>query len=177
MAIRYGERDMDPDSLIARLEQQGEALARTFVDVPPDELRWKPADDRWSMLEVLGHLCDEETGDFRVRIRMTLEGAGEWPSIDPEGWVRERGHANGDPAALLETFTRERAASVAWLRSLGEVDWSASYEHPQLGTLAAGDLLAAWVAHDLLHLKQVLGLRVERLRVDAVPFSIRYAAP
>jgi len=37
----------------------------------------------------VNHLVDEEEGDFRLRLRSTLEDpARDWPPIDPEGWAR-----------------------------------------------------------------------------------------
>ena len=129
------------------------------------------------MLDVLGHLCDEERDDFRARIRLTLEGAATWPKIDPEARARERDDRDLDPGLAVDAFDRERAESIAWLTELGDVDWSRAHEHPQLGRLAAGDLLAAWAAHDMLHLQQLARLRVDWIQRSAEPYSIRYAAP
>lgn len=168
---------MDADGLTARLEAQGAELVALFRAVPQEEIRRRPAEGRWSSLEVLGHLHDEETGDFRVRIERTLAGADEWPPIDPDGWVVERDHQSKEPFELLESFERERAISVSWLRSLKDPDWSRSFEHGTLGPLSAGDLLASWVAHDLMHMAQVQRIRVEALRAACGPYSIGYAAP
>src|SRR4029077_11108769 len=35
--------------------------------------RWKFAPEKWNILEVLGHLHDEEREDFRARVKHTLE--------------------------------------------------------------------------------------------------------
>ena len=46
---------------------------------------WKPAEDEWSILEVVNHLAEEETDDFRVRLGQLLEDPRKaWPPIDPE---------------------------------------------------------------------------------------------
>ncbi len=161
-----------------RLETSGRILLDLFTGVDDGEARWKPAPERWSMLEVLVHLGDEEKDDFRPRISSTLEDpAREWPPIDPEGWVRERRYNERDLSESLAGFRRERAASLEWLRGLAEPAWERAHEHPSLGVLRAGDLLAAWVAHDGLHIRQISGLRVEYLSVQAAPYSTRYAAP
>jgi hypothetical protein len=52
-----------------------------------------------------------------------------------------------------------------------------THQHPGLGALRAGDLLAAWCAHDLLHLRQLANVRLALLEQDAAPYSLRYAAP
>ncbi len=142
---------MDPHTLITRLDEQRETVVAAFRAVPDAEVRWHPGEGRWSLIEVLGHLLDEEQDDFRPRIHATLERA-EWVPIDPEARVRERAHQSADPAERLQRFDAKRRASVEWLRSLQVADWSQRHAHPQLGPISAGDLLASWVAHDLLHL-------------------------
>ncbi len=169
---------MDWRQLADRLAASGGILPDLFTGVDEAEARWQPAPERWSMLEVLVHLADEEREDFRRRISSTLEDpARAWPPIDPEGWVRERRYNERDLAAALADFRRERAASLEWLRGLVEPDWDRAHEHPSLGVLRAGDLLASWVAHDDLHIRQILQLRVDYLGVRAAPFSTRYAMP
>ena len=50
-----------------------------------------------------------------------------------------------------------------------------AYPHPQAGPLRAGDLLAAWQAHDLLHVRQLTRLHYRFLEQQAEPFTLRYA--
>ncbi len=164
--------------LADQLEISGRILQDLFVDVEDDEVRWRPAPERWSMLEVLVHLWDEEKDDFRHRLALTLDDpTRDWPPIDPEGWVRERRYNQRDPAEALAGFRQERVASLAWLRGLEEPAWDRGHEHPALGVLRAGDLMAAWTAHDLLHIRQLSNLRIEYLGVTAAPYSTRYAMP
>jgi hypothetical protein len=54
----------DPDRLIHRLEKFGPMIPAIVAGLTDEELRWKPADGAWSVLEVVRHLLDEETGDF-----------------------------------------------------------------------------------------------------------------
>lgn len=169
---------MDWQRLANQLETSGGILSDLFTDVDDDEVRWKPAPERWSMLEVLGHLWDEEKDDFRRRLALTLQDpAGEWPPIDPEGWARERRYNERDLPESLAGFRQERAASLTWLRGLGEPAWDRGHEHAALGVLRAGDLLASWTAHDYLHIRQITNLRLEYLKVKAAPYSTRYAMP
>ena len=41
--------------------------------------------------------------------------------------------------------------------------------------MAAGDLLAAWVAHDLLHIRQIARIQYEHARALAAPYKMDYA--
>ena len=168
---------MKPEELIAALRCSGAALAASFADVSELELRWKPSPDKWSLLEILCHVCDEERDDFRHRLALTLEDPDQdWPPIDPEGWVAQRNYNRAEPHVMLAMFKEERMASLNWLSGLTVDDWSLAHEHP-LGSLAAGDLLSAWVAHDLLHTRQAAWTRLQWLREAAEPFTPRYAMP
>ena len=166
---------MDFDSCTAQLADNAQRIRTMVEHVSDQQARWKPDQTSWSILEVAGHLLDEEREDFRVRLDITLHRADEaWPGIDPEGWVTKRRYNEQDPAQVLGNFLREREASLTWLRELAEPDWEATYAAPW-GPIRAGDLLAAWVAHDLLHLRQLVELQWSYTGELVAPYSTRYA--
>jgi len=141
-------------------------------------VRWRPAPQKWSLLEILNHLCDEERDDFRRRVQLTLENQETpWPPIDPEGWVSERNYNERDFEASLRDFAEERARSLVWLHGLKDPNWDHTYLHPTLGSFSAGDLLASWAAHDLLHIRQISDTMAAYVAQSAEPYSTRYALP
>lgn len=169
---------MNPNQMIDALECTGRALLALAASATPEEMRLRPAAGKWSMLEILCHLIDEERDDFRLRVRSTLEDpARSWPPIHPEDWARDRDYNARPAAAMRDEFERERAISMAWLRGLRAPDWEQHRVHPSLGPLRAGDLLASWVAHDVLHLRQMAAARVAHLETVSAPYSTRYAQP
>ena len=127
-------------------------------------------------MEVINHLLDEEREDFRKRLALVLNNPeASWPPIDPEGWAVERKYNEGQLGDAVERFSRLRKQSIVWLRSLHRPDWTQAHEHPRFGPFPAGDLFAAWVAHDSLHLRQ-LSKRMYQMAVrDAGEYSTRYA--
>ncbi|NTU82208.1 MAG: DinB family protein [Chloroflexales bacterium] len=169
---------MDVTDTVARLEAQALAIAALARAAGPAQVAWKPSPDAWSTLEVVCHLYDEEREDFRARIDATLHRPDELaPEIDPEGWVTARDYASRDPAATLEAFLAERRRSLDWLRGLRHPDWERPLNHPSLARygLRAGDILASWAAHDLLHLRQLVELRYQYLASHAAPYGVQYA--
>ena len=153
-------------------------LERLLGRRSPQDLAWRPPGGGWSLVEIVGHLLDEERGDFRPRLRALLEDPGRpWEPIDPEGWVRERRHQERALADLLAELRAEREASRIWLAGLVEVDWGRTHAHPVLGAVSAGGLLASWAAHDVLHLRQIAGRLVELVQRSAAPHDTTYAAP
>lgn len=166
---------MNLDFYLKRLAENARVLEGLVGGVDEAQARWKPASERWSILEVSGHLYDEEVEDFRQRLDYTLHRPGEaWPKIDPRGWVTERAYNERDVGESLRKFVSERERSLTWLRGLREPDWSVAQERPQ-GVLAAGDILASWVAHDLLHVRQLARLHYEYVARAAEPYRIEYA--
>jgi hypothetical protein len=120
-------------------------------------------------------LLDEEREDFRPRLDLILHHPGElWPPIDPGGWVTSRYYNTRDLGETAVALAAERAASVAWLRGLEAPHWAAAQEMPW-GTIRAGDLLASWVAHDLLHMRQLVELFYAYAIAQQAPYSVRYA--
>ena len=95
--------------------------------------------------------------------------------IDPEGWASGGAYLGASLAETLGAFESERRASLEWLDGLASPDWNATYAHPELGELTAGDLYASWAAHDALHLAQLARVRAHVLSASAAPHGIRYA--
>jgi hypothetical protein len=88
--------------------------------------------------------------------------------------VTERRYNQQDPEATLREFLSQREASLAWLRALDSPDWEVTYEAP-FGLIATGDLFAAWVAHDLLHMRQLVGLHWAYTTAQLEPYRTTYA--
>ena len=169
---------MDPSHLAARLEANAGVFRHLLAGVAAEQARWKPSAEKWSLLEVVNHLADEERDDFRSRLDLTLHRPGEeWPPIDPPRWAIERRYNERELAASLQDFLREREASVAWLRGLRGFDAAAAHRHPVFGAIAAGTLAASWLAHDLIHIRQLTRLHYEYLRDRLGAEALEYAGP
>jgi hypothetical protein len=166
---------MQFETLYDELARAPEIVRALVSGITQAESRLKPSPDSWSVLEVVCHLCDEEREDFRRRLDVILhKPQGEWPPIDPVGWVTARRYNERDLAAMLDDFATERARSLTWLRGLSSPDWEAEYVTP-FRRMKAGDMLSAWVAHDNLHMRQLVELRRGRVVRLAEPYDVGYA--
>lgn len=160
---------MNADRLIARMESFAETLPRLVAGLTDDEARYKPPSGAWSILEIVCHLADEETDDFRVRLRMTQEDpAAPWPAADPERWAVERKYNEQNLQQALERFVRERRETIRWLRSLKSPDWEVTIMRPSR-SVRAGELLTGWAAHDALHIRQIAKRLFELAERDGQP--------
>ena len=166
---------MDFEYVCRSLADNARRIRTMAENMVEDQARWKPEPESWSILEVINHLLDEEKLDFRVRLDITLHRPGEkWPAINPAVWVTERRYNEKDLGDSLARFLSAREDSLSWLRSLQTPNWEASYEAPW-GRLSAGDLMAAWAAHDLLHMRQLVELHWAYTAEKTRPFRTLYA--
>lgn len=166
---------LDIPAARARLAANAKAIAALVEAVGAEQAIWKPSSEDWSILETVCHLADEERLDFRARLELCLRDPSlPWPPIDPAGWVTERDYNRREPAAALADFLAERERSLVWLAGLAEPDWRQTSVRP-IRSLSAGDLLVSWLAHDLLHLRQLVELQRAWLTREAGDFDLGYA--
>jgi hypothetical protein len=158
-----------------QLKNQGDALLLMTAGLNQEQARWRPDEESWSLLEVLNHLVDEEVEDFRRHLDHVLHSPDRpWPEIDPQGWVVDRHYNQRDLQVSTAQFRQARTESVAWLQSLEDPDWDTAVNMPW-GFLTAGDLLSSWLAHDLLHLRQLVALRYQLIENACMPYRLEYA--
>jgi hypothetical protein len=166
---------MDYPFLFQQMKDNPERMRALLKNISEEQARVKPSPEAWSMLEVINHLNDEEQFDFRVRLGIILQHPEqEWPPIDPQGWVTERQYNQRSLAESLENFRRERAAALAWLEGLGAINWETTYSRDGR-SMRAGDMFAAWVTHDQLHLRQLVELQRTLTEQAAQPYDLGYA--
>lgn len=166
---------MDFKALYQELQNSTEMIRALLAGVTPEEARVKPDAESWSILEVVCHLYDEEREDFREHLDFILHRQDEdWHGIDPQAWVTERKYNEQGFTEMQEKFFAERQQSLDWLTEISSSDWETIYTS-QYGSVSAGEMFACWVAHDNLHIRQLVELR--RLRIENItkPYEIEYA--
>jgi hypothetical protein len=159
---------------LARLPAVLEAL---LAGVDSSDARTRPAPDEWSPVEILCHLRDEETEDFGARLHVIVDGAGQFALIDPGRWAEERRYREASLPEALQTLHAHRQASLALLASVAPETLTGSRPHRQLGLLSGLDILAAWVAHDRIHLAQLAGTLARIWALRWAPLRTEYAGP
>ncbi len=170
----YNKAMLTLESAITQLSQQAQVFQSLVQHVSQEQAIWKPSAQEWSMLEVINHLADEEHEDFRTRFDLSLhKPSTPWPPIHPSAWVTERSYNTRDLAESLEQFSLERDKSLSWLKGLSNVNLEQIYHHPKVGPVRAADLMASWLAHDLLHIRQTTRLHYQYLQ--HLNFKIDYA--
>ncbi len=156
---------MKYENIINELLRDKDIFKNHLSGLTKDEYLRKPREDKWSLLEIVCHLYDEEREDFRARTKHVLENPNDpLPAIDPPGWVHERKYMQQNYDEKLNKFLEEREQSVKWLQSITNPKWDNVYIHPKFGEMTAKMFLCNWLAHDYLHFRQILFLKFDYLK-------------
>src|ERR1700739_496630 len=113
-------------------EKSPKEIGVAVSGVAPEQLRHKPAPDKWSILEILGHLADIEIV-YGYRLRQML--ADEKPVIAPmdqDAWTRNLNYTNSAPAELVAFYGLARHHNLRLLRGLDAAAFSKSAYHPEM---------------------------------------------
>ena len=142
-----------------------EGLSEAWTECDEGPRTFRPVD-------VVGHLLHGERTDWMSRVRRILE-VGEEQAFDPfDRWGHEPDVERCALDELLREFEHARARNLQELADLelGEADFDRRGEHPELGSVTLGELLATWVVHDLGHLRQICRVMAGRYAEDVGPW-------
>ena len=144
-------------------EKSPKQIAAAVSGLTDKTLRYKPAPDKWCILEVLGHLADIEVV-YAYRMRQML--ADKKPVIAPmdgDDWARNLGYTETPPAELVALYGLNRHANLRLLRRLKVADLGKSAFHPELQReVTVAEMIEKMAGHGAGHLQQI-----ERLKKDA----------
>ena len=174
---------MQPASAIAMqpaislLGKTPNLLETMLGDLPGELLHWKPAPDRWSISEVLGHLAALEQVYAERALRMVAEDSPPLMKYDLAGAAARGDYTRGSAGENLAHFTRTRRSTLALLTGLPASAGGRTGVHSELGTITLAQMLNEWANHDLGHLRQIAELyRANAFRPHSGPF-MKYSNP
>lgn len=163
------------ETLYQELQHSTEMIRALLLGITQEEAYLKPDADLWSILEVTCHLYDLEHEDFREHLDFIMHRQNEeYHDIDPQSWVQKRRYNEQDFQSIQDKFFAERQKSLEWLKGLSNSDWDIVYEL-KWGSMTAGEMFSCWVAHDNLHIRQLVELRRKRIENITKPYPIEYA--
>jgi DinB superfamily len=139
------------------LEATPGILRGLMTELNQDDVRWKPAPDRFSVAEVLAHLAHSESHCYRMRLdRFMAEVRPEFEPDDAQMYLDL--YRDADAGDAFDHLKEQRAKNVGFLRGLpagvGErVAW-----HKEYGEITLAQMLNEWALHDLGHIRQIAEL-------------------
>jgi hypothetical protein len=149
-------------SFAAEIEQflhTYEELQSAVAGLTDEELRWKPAPDKWSVTEVLVHVSDHLIV-VSFRIREILSGsAARLPAFSQDDWVAGQRANEAEAADVLEAFRSLLVYNGQLLRRLPEADWDKTAVNFKGETVSLLSVIRGFVAHARNHLGQIDRIR------------------
>jgi hypothetical protein len=141
---------------VDEIERNPDAVIAVVQSLDEQALRYKPAPDKWSALEIMAHLADVEIiYGFRLRQIFVQPGSTIAP-VDQDGWAEKLGYLEQSLPELIERYRVNRRANVRLLRRLTVEDLDKSAWHPEYNdNFRLADLLKFMRGHDPNHLGQI----------------------
>jgi hypothetical protein len=89
---------------IARLEELLKTVPPRLVDFSDDAVALKPAPNRWSKKEILGHLIDSAANNHQRFVRAQNVPLLEFPGYEQEFWVATQAYATASWPDLVNLW-------------------------------------------------------------------------
>src|SRR5438093_4501207 len=139
------------------LEATPGILRGLMTELSQEDIRWKPAPDRFSIGEVLAHLSHSEGYCDRTRLeRFMTETNPEFEPDDAQFHLEL--YAQADPEDSFDHFEEQRETNVEFLRGLTLADGDRKAIHKKMGPITLSQMLHEWTLHDLGHIRQIAEL-------------------
>jgi hypothetical protein len=152
--LSYTEGQEPLDIMSTTAGRIGEMLRGHTVD----ELRRRPAANRWSPAEIVVHLSDAElVGAWRFRSVLAWDTVPLQP-YDQNVWASTFKYEQADPFAALEMFDAVRRSTLALLARVDPALYDNYGMHAERGKESIRHLIRLYAGHDSNHLRQIESL-------------------
>jgi hypothetical protein len=123
-----------------------------------EELRARPAEGEWAVIEVVAHLADTDERALARTRRMLAEDEPALEPYDPAALAVERDYIAMDLAEQVARFHALRVEQVELLESLDAEGWERIGHHGEHGRITVQQLAAHTAGEDADHLGQIARL-------------------
>jgi hypothetical protein len=156
------------------LEATPAILRGLTSEISDEDARWKPADDRFSIAEVLSHLSHSEGHCYRARLDRFL--AEDRPEFEPDdAQMHLDVYRNADAQEDFAHFEDQRETNVELLRGLPVAAGERKALHRSAGEITLSQMLHEWALHDIGHIRQIAELvRARKYLAGAGPLGEGY---
>lgn len=151
---RLGDLTAGRDPLAIQ-EITASAIADLIHSEPERRLQVRPAPNKWSVIEIIAHLADDElVASWRFRQMLERPGCA-LPGFDQDKWAAYGRYTEWNSREAVHLFRLLRNTNLRMLRSLTSEDWMCYGEHAERGRITVRSLAIHMAGHDLNHLEQI----------------------
>ncbi len=142
------------EALIARLAAFPAAIDALRRGYSRDVLECRPSEREWSIRDITCHLRDHEIQD-RERLQRILNEHDPFLSAVTDPWGENENYLSISMEDALAGFIRNRAETVAWLKSLPNEAWERPARDAIFGPTCFSEMVRFVISHDRTHLHQM----------------------
>jgi hypothetical protein len=140
------------------LQMQSDAVAivaELIAGVPEAGLHKRPLPNKWSVVEIIAHLAEDELVTS-WRYRQMVENSGcALAGFDQDQWARLGDYQSWKSSDALQMFRLLREANLGMLGRLAADEWERCGLHAERGRITVRDLARHMAGHDMNHVDQI----------------------
>ena len=123
-------------------------------------LRRRPAEDQWSIIEVLAHLVDVDYHWLQQALAIRDNPGHAFIHFDDARWKLEHPQVRDVPLSqVMEALQESHRAVVQTLAELRSEDLERVGKHPRGTRYSVGDVFNRYLHHDQCHTEQIASIR------------------
>lgn len=148
-------------NLLFRLETFAVNIKAALSEQEGVQWQKRPSPGQWSLGMIMCHLRDVEREVYHVRFKNLIAAENAFLSgASPDEWAEERGYAQQDGRAALQTFLAARKETLELLRGMSAELWQRQGQHAFFGPTTMHELVYLSVRHDDIHWEQIRNLLI-----------------
>jgi hypothetical protein len=120
-----------------------------------EEINFIPSVNKWSIRQILHHLCDTEMMTTTRVFRILTEDNPPLQAYDQNKWALELGYGKLDPQVAILTFGLLRQRIYQLYMTLPDSAWQRKGIHSERGEITLFDILKTYAKHGESHLEQI----------------------
>jgi hypothetical protein len=120
-----------------------------------EEINFIPSPNKWSIRQILHHLCDTEMMTTTRAFRILTEDNPLIQAYDQNKWAVELGYDKLDPQVAVLTFGLLRQRLYQLFMTLPDSAWQRKGIHSERGEITLFDILKTYAKHGESHLEQI----------------------
>jgi hypothetical protein len=116
----------------------------------------KPAPDKWSRKEILGHLVDSAANNHQRFVRLQLQPSLELPGYEQDGWVSVQKYQEVPWADLINLWHVYNRHLAHIIRNANPAKLGNTWRDPEGKTVDLRFIMRDYITHMRGHLEQIL---------------------
>lgn len=146
---------MEIKELLAKYNSGYDLLNTQLNQMPEDAIYFKPAEDQWSVSEIIVHLADSEAHGFIRAKKIIAECGGRVCVYNQQIWADNLFYSQMDYKDALELIRIIRRNLLKVLSLISEETWHNYIFHPESGKITLLDWVQMYIDHIAIHVQQM----------------------